>query len=594
MIQQWTTSADFEPDILFELLAQEHDKLYHKFNSLGSEYIKEFIVQEAANLFDLRYALQVDPEADIVAHGAGITYDGSGNVTAGTITSFDVTDPSGNVAASFSGFSLSAVQFYTAITNDSFSDPNGRYQYLVSLLHDATQTANNTYGYGFEAGTGNSTITATGGYDGVYVWQSCNLTYHGTGTDLLSFQSYAGGPYPNEPSTGVVVNLRTGTATNPYGGTITFTGVAGVVGTDKGDVFIGNDSGNYFGDGIYNIGADTTTCGAGNDTINLAEGFLGNNGGVHADGGGGVNTIAVNFHFSNVPGPHKLDLADQSKNSGIFQGDVLTNFQIFVHGTGFFAADGQTFIFIDNNQSRHTVEAMGQTNTITFHGGSDTLILYDTVASGYTVQATGAGGTNTLDLGDRLLDSKNTFDFANQAKNSGIFAHVRFTKVGSITGAHLVSAPTDGELVVIGGKGPESITGTYKSDLLRAGSGNDTMNGGGGGDDTTYGGPGHDVFVFNSALTPRQHTDSIINFAVSRDRIELDKTIFVGIGHNGVLAKSHFDTGAHAHHASDRIIYNPGSGGLFYHAPGTPLGHQVEFAILAKHLALSHADFLVV
>ena len=154
-------------------------------------------------------------------------------------------------------------------------------------------------------------------------------------------------------------------------------------------------------------------------------------------------------------------------------------------------------------------------------------------------------------------------------------------------------APTDAKLVVIGGKGRESITGTYKSDVLNAGSGKDTMNGGGG-SDTMLGGPGRDVFVFDSSLRPRLHTDTIINFAAARDKIELDKTIFVGIGNNGVLAKSHFDTGAHAHHPGDRIIYDTQSGGLFYHAPGTPLAHEVEFAILAKHLPITHADFLVI
>jgi Ca2+-binding RTX toxin-like protein len=469
------------------------------------------------------------------------------------------------------------------------------YAFWVSLLNgDGTVTGSGGNDPFLEVGSGGTaTVNAGTGNDVLYIWNPKNVTYGGSGSGTLIFQSFLGPP-ATEPIAGAAVNLKTGVGTNPWTGTLEIlSGVNNLVGTDKADSFVGNDKGDVFGDGVFDLGADTIQGGAGNDTVNLAEGASYQTGGVHADGGGGINTLSINIHSSDITGPHELDLLDQSKNSGIFQNDVLTNFQVFVHGTGFFAQAGQAFVFIDNNQSNHTVEAIGQTNTITFHGGNDTLVLYDTVASGYTVQATGVGGRNTLDLGDRLLDGKNTFDFVNQSKNTGVFAHVTFAKVGAITGAHLVTAPTDGELVVIGGQGPESITGTYKGDLLRAGSGNDVINGGGG-NDSEFGGPGHDVFVFDSSLRPREHTVHIFNFAVSRDKIELDKTIFIGVGHNGVLAASHFDTGAHAHHASDRIIYDPGTGGLFYHAPGTPLSHGVEFAILAKHLLLTHADFFVV
>jgi len=535
---------------------------------------------------------QLDPT--ITAFGDSITYDMSGNVTGGTISSFQISDDLGNVLVTVTDFTpVSAVTFYNAVINDNPSSPNGRYQYLVSLLDDNTLATGGPGNNSFEVGAGNDTVMGGSGNDVVWKWKSGDLYFDGGGgRNTVVFQAAAGNVNPSTWDRELVVNLRTDTGTNPFGGgTLTLVHVQNVVGTDHADLLIGNDQGDTFGDGIYDTGADTVIGGAGNDIVNLAEGLPNAHGGVHADGGGGINTIKVNFGLFNL-GLHELDLLDQSKNTGAFLNDLLTDFQVFVHG-GYLIEGGQTFIFIDNNQPRHTVEAMGQTNEITFHGGNDTLVLYDTVASGYTVQAMGAGGRNTLDLGDRLLDGKNIFDFAHQSKNTGIFAHVTFTEVGAITGAHLITAPTDGELVVIGGKGPESITGTYKGDLLRAGSGNATIDGGGG-NDTEFGGPGHDVFVFDSSLRPREHTVHIFNFAVSRDKIELDKTIFIGVGHKRVLAASHFDTGAHAHHAQDRVIYNPGTGGLFYHAPGTPLSHEVEFAILAKHLGLTHADFFVV
>ena len=232
-------------------------------------------------------------------------------------------------------------------------------------------------------GGGTATVDAGAGNDVVRVWQTKDVVYHGgAGSDTLIFQTYVAGPFPTEPSQGAVVNLKTGTGTNPWGGTLTLSGIDNIVGTDKGDHFVGNDRGDTFGDGIFDRGPDTIIGGAGNDTVNLAEGLINYHGGVVADGGGGVNTLAINFGLGQVAGRHKLDLLDQSQNTGVFQNDLLTNFQIFVHGTGFYAQDGQTFIFIDNHETHHTVEALGQTNNITFHGGNDALVLHDTVASG--------------------------------------------------------------------------------------------------------------------------------------------------------------------------------------------------------------------
>lgn len=545
------------------------------------------LTEENPDEFKVDYQTGAPANVTLAVHGAGLTYDGSGNVTGGTVTSFDILDNLGTVYATFAGFSASATTFYSAITNNNLTSSNGRYQYLVSLLNDNTTVTGGPDNDGIEVGAGNDTVAGNAGNDIVFKWQPGNLTYDGgPGSDTLSFQAFFG-RYPTEPAAGAVVNLTTGTGTNPYGGSLHLTSVENIIGTDKADHLTGNNEANIFGDGIYDIGADIINCLGGNDTVNLAE--L-NGGGVRADGGTGIDTLAVNF-ATIVVGLQRLDLVNQALNADVFHNDVFTNFEIFVHGSGFFAASGQTFIFVDNNES-HTVEAMGQTNRLTLNGDSDKVIIYDSVTN-YSVIANGGAGTDTVDLGQSLLGGANVLDLVHQADNSGIFAHSTYTSFEVFTGARVAFAPTGAGFVFRGSNAAERITGTYHADTLSGGGGNDTLNGGLG-DDRLIGGPGKDTFVFNTAIAPVQNIDTIVGFSPWQDTIELDKAIFKGIGGNGVLAASHFDMGAHAAHASDRIIYNPNTGALLYDSNGSAPGHETEFAILAKHLALSHADFLVI
>ena len=52
--------------------------------------------------------------------------------------------------------------------------------------------------------------------------------------------------------------------------------------------------------------------------------------------------------------------------------------------------------------------------------------------------------------------------------------------------------------------------------------------------------------------------------------------------------------GAAAADATDRIIYNSGTGNLFFDQDGTGAAAQVLFADLATGLALTNNDFFVV
>jgi Ca2+-binding RTX toxin-like protein len=143
-----------------------------------------------------------------------------------------------------------------------------------------------------------------------------------------------------------------------------------------------------------------------------------------------------------------------------------------------------------------------------------------------------------------------------------------------------------------GGAGADFLNGGPDNDLLRGAAGNDKL-AGDFGLDTLTGGAGRDRFLFQSALDPVFNVDRITDFAVGVDKIVLGDGLFTRLGADGLLAAARFHVGAAAADASDRIIYNPNNGFLFYDADGKGGAAAIHFATLTPHLALHSTDFLV-
>ena len=141
-------------------------------------------------------------------------------------------------------------------------------------------------------------------------------------------------------------------------------------------------------------------------------------------------------------------------------------------------------------------------------------------------------------------------------------------------------------------QGCDLLIGDAGNDRLAGGGGNDALIGGLG-PDTLIGGPGSDVFIFHEAPKRAPNVDRIIDFTVHVDKVGLNPEVFSGIGDPWTLAAAHFHAGAAAADASDRIIYNPNNGFLFYDSDGRGGTGQVHFATLAPHLALHGSDFLI-
>ena len=89
--------------------------------------------------------------------------------------------------------------------------------------------------------------------------------------------------------------------------------------------------------------------------------------------------------------------------------------------------------------------------------------------------------------------------------------------------------------------------------------------------------------------------DTITDFSVADDTIRLENAIFAALGTTtGTLAAGKFFKGAAAHDVDDRIIYNSVNGALMYDSNGSAAGDAVQFATIAKNLALTNADFVVI
>ena len=142
-----------------------------------------------------------------------------------------------------------------------------------------------------------------------------------------------------------------------------------------------------------------------------------------------------------------------------------------------------------------------------------------------------------------------------------------------------------------GGDGNDLLFGSLGRDRLAGGAGNDELHGGEG-SDILRGGADSDTFFFDTRLG-KNHIDKIKDFAPVVDTIALEHDVFTTLK-LGVLKGKFFHAGSEAHDADDRVIYDEGTGALYYDRDGTGGAVQVQFARLNAHLGIDASDFLIV
>jgi serralysin len=130
----------------------------------------------------------------------------------------------------------------------------------------------------------------------------------------------------------------------------------------------------------------------------------------------------------------------------------------------------------------------------------------------------------------------------------------------------------------------ENAIGGYGSDTI---TGNQSVN-------VLTGGGGADIFRFDAALAST-NWDTLRDFTVIDDTIQLENSIFIKLTATGVLAADNFksSTNGAAVEADDYILYNSNTGVLYYDADGSGAAAATQFATLTGLPTLTSADFVV-
>lgn len=147
-----------------------------------------------------------------------------------------------------------------------------------------------------------------------------------------------------------------------------------------------------------------------------------------------------------------------------------------------------------------------------------------------------------------------------------------------------------GNDTLTGNRGNDTLRGGIDNDLLLGNNGDDNL-AGGSGNDTLIGGSNFDIFYFES---PLEETDTITDFNVAQDTIQVLKLTFGGGLVEGALTTEQFVVGSAAVDGSTRFIYNKNIGGLFFDTDGTGSTAQIQIAKLSANLRLTNLDIVVV
>ena len=298
----------------------------------------------------------------------------------------------------------------------------------------------------------------------------------------------------------------------------------------------------------------------GNTLANLITGNTGNNilnGGAGADtmkGGSGDDTYVLDNAGDTV-----------TENSATGGNDLVQSSVSFTLGT---------------NLERLTLTGSGGingvgnnlANTITGNSGSNVL---NGGAGADTLQGGAGNDTYVVDnLGDTVVENSST------GGTDLVQSSVSFSLGTNIENLTLTGA---GTINGIGNTLSNVLMGNAAANTLDGGSGIDTLTGGG----------GNDLFLFDTALGS-SNVDTITDFTVGGDLIELDRTIFAAIGANGTLSASAFVAGTSATNGSQHILYNSSTGDIFYDSDGSGSAAAIKFAHVAAGTALTASSFTAI
>ncbi len=322
------------------------------------------------------------------------------------------------------------------------------------------------------------------------------------------------------------------------------TGPINLTGNAFAQEIYGNNGANTLNGGIDNL-RDMLTGYGGNDTyvINSALDVI-----VEAAGGGTGDRANASVSFTLAADDHIEVL--QTTNAGLSVAINLT-------GNGFAQS---VYGNAAGNVVNGGIDALR--DTLIGYGGNDTYVINST--ADLIVEGVGAGTADRAQTSVTFtLAADDDIEIFETTNAAGIIAL-------GLTGNALI----------------QSVTGNAGANVLNGGLGNDALTGLGGADN----------FLFNTALNATTNHDTITDFNVAADTIQLENAIFTLLAATGALAANLFEsTSIAGQSGSEVVIYNRANGDLYYDTNGAATaGGLVLFADVANNTVLTAADFFVV
>ena len=270
-------------------------------------------------------------------------------------------------------------------------------------------------------GAGDDTLNGEGGNDVIYGGAGFNTMDGGPGNDTFHGESGTDTVTYANSTSGVVVNISTGTASDGLGGTDTLIQIERFIGSSHDDIFIGDGN------------ANRIDAGAGNDTISYET---------------ATSYVTVSFATTSAQSTHGAGT------------DTLSNFENLT-GSAYndtLTGDGNANV-IDGGAGNDTISAGAGNDTLIGGAGNDSLdggsgtdtVSYAGAASGVTISLT--SGTATGDGSDTLSNIENVTGSSHD---------------DTITGS-------SGANVLDGGAGNDTMDGGGGADDVYGGSGADVF-----------------------------------------------------------------------------------------------------------------------
>ncbi|QVM85301.1 right-handed parallel beta-helix repeat-containing protein [Novosphingobium decolorationis] len=251
---------------------------------------------------------------------------------------------------------------------------------------------------------------------------------------------------------------------------------------------------------------------------------------------------------------------------------------------------GSAFTILDGTSVRDTLDGTSGRDVLNGLGDNDT---YYVDSLGDTVIEDALGGTT-----DTVISEISITELFAHVENLELAGTGDLDATGNAldnkitgNGGANVLAGGDGRDKLYDEGGNDTLIGGDEVDILDGGAGDDVLIGNAGRNILT-GGAGADMFVLANMPADATTYDKIKDFeALDGDLVALEGAVFTALGLT--VEAGEIVMGTEALEADDFLIFDAGSGKLYYDADGSGAGEAQQIALLDGVTTLSEADFLI-